>query len=93
MGDNVNNKFCDITVVDTNKAEWEIFPVPFINAKLEHNMLLNDAETGVMILKMVYRAGKSAVCLAMVKLTELITSSRVQERLAPSLHCLYSFPS
>jgi hypothetical protein len=47
----------DLTVVDTNKASWDIFPVHHIDAKLEHNPLHNDAETGMMILKMVYRAG------------------------------------
>jgi quercetin dioxygenase-like cupin family protein len=50
-------KKVELSVVDTNSAEWEIFPVEYIKAELEHNVLLNDEETGVMILKMVYRAG------------------------------------
>jgi quercetin dioxygenase-like cupin family protein len=47
----------DLTVVDTTTAEWQDFPVPAINANLEHVPLLNDDETGVMMVKMVYRAG------------------------------------
>lgn len=50
-------KIVDVSVVDTNKTPYELFPVPYINAQLEHNMLHNDAETGMMVLKMVYRAG------------------------------------
>jgi quercetin dioxygenase-like cupin family protein len=47
----------DLTVVDTLSADWQDFPVPAINANLEHVPLLNDPETGVMAVKMVYRAG------------------------------------
>ena len=47
----------DLTVVDTNTTSWALFPVPYINAQLEHNSLLNDPETGMMVAKMVYRAG------------------------------------
>lgn len=47
----------DLTVVDTTKTPWDLLPIPYINAKLEHNALLTDAETGVMVSKMVYRAG------------------------------------
>jgi quercetin dioxygenase-like cupin family protein len=47
----------EVTVVDTNMATWELFPVDHINANLEHVPLLNDEETGMMIVKMVYRAG------------------------------------
>jgi quercetin dioxygenase-like cupin family protein len=47
----------DLTVVDTNTAAWEDFPVPAINAVLEHVPLLDDPETGMMVVKMVYRAG------------------------------------
>ena len=46
-----------LTVVDTTKKDWEIFPVEYINAKLEHVPLHNDSETGMMVLRMVYRAG------------------------------------
>ena len=47
----------DLTVVDTLTQAWQGFPVPAINANLEHIPLLNDPETGVMLVKMVYRAG------------------------------------
>ncbi|KAK4617239.1 uncharacterized protein CLAFUR5_05070 [Fulvia fulva] len=47
----------DLSVVDTNLTAYELFPVPYINAQLEHNMLHNDGETGMMVLKMVCRAG------------------------------------
>jgi len=46
-----------VTAIDTNNEEWALFPVPCINAKLEHVPLHNDQETGMMVLKMVYRAG------------------------------------
>ena len=47
----------ELTVVDTNAATWELFPVAYIGANLEHVPLMSDPETGMMILKMVYRAG------------------------------------
>lgn len=47
----------DLTVVDTQSADWQYFPVPAINAQLEHVPLLDDPETGMMAVKMVYRAG------------------------------------
>ncbi|GAA4314405.1 cupin domain-containing protein [Klenkia terrae] len=47
----------ELTVVDTTTAAWELFPVPAIGAELEHVPLVSDPETGVTVLKMVYRAG------------------------------------
>ena len=47
----------ELTVVDTLSEQWQDFPVPAINANLEHVPLLNDPETGTMAVKMVYRAG------------------------------------
>src|SRR5690348_16948201 len=47
----------ELTVVDTNTATWELFPVEYIGANLEHVPLMSDPETGMMIFKMVYRAG------------------------------------
>ena len=47
----------ELTVVDTNTATWELFPVAYIGANLEHVPLMSAPETGMMILKMVYRAG------------------------------------
>ncbi len=46
-----------LTVVDTSTAAWEIFPVEHIKAELEHVPLVDDPDTGMMVLKMVYRAG------------------------------------
>ena len=47
----------ELSVIDTNTAAWELFPVEYIKANLEHVPLVNDPETGMMVLKMVYRAG------------------------------------
>ncbi|GAY07604.1 cupin domain-containing protein [Pseudonocardia sp. N23] len=47
----------ELTVVDTNGADWQDFPVPAINANLEHIPLVEDPGTGMMVVKMVYRAG------------------------------------
>ncbi|ETN47155.1 uncharacterized protein HMPREF1541_01346 [Cyphellophora europaea CBS 101466] len=50
-------KTVPLTVVDTNKTPWQPFPVPYIGANLDHNPLHEDAETGMTILKLTYRAG------------------------------------
>ena len=47
----------DLTVVDTLSEAWQDFPLPAINAHLEFIPLLNDPETGVLVAKIVYRAG------------------------------------
>lgn len=48
----------DVTVVDSNKKEdWVLFPVEYIGAKIPHIPLYSDAETGMMVLKMQYKAG------------------------------------
>ena len=41
----------ELTVVDTNTAEWQDFPVEYINANLEHVPLVSDPETGMMVLR------------------------------------------
>jgi hypothetical protein len=46
-----------LTVIDTNTAPWEYFPIEYIKANLEHVPLVDDPDTGMMVLKMVYRAG------------------------------------
>jgi quercetin dioxygenase-like cupin family protein len=51
------SKPVELTVVDTNTATWELFPVEYIKANLEHVPLVSDEETGMMVLKMIYRAG------------------------------------
>ncbi len=47
----------ELTVVDTTTAEWQGFRVDYIDADLDHIPLVNDPETGMTVLKMVYRAG------------------------------------
>jgi anti-sigma factor ChrR (cupin superfamily) len=47
----------DLTVVDTNTEPWQGFPVEYIGANLEHIPLMSDPDTGMQVLKMVYRAG------------------------------------
>jgi anti-sigma factor ChrR (cupin superfamily) len=47
----------ELAVVDTNSEPWQDFPVPAIGAVLEHVPLHSDDETGMMVVKMVYRAG------------------------------------
>lgn len=43
--------------VPSPTAEWELFPVEYVKADLEHVPLVSDPVTGMMVLKMVYRAG------------------------------------
>jgi quercetin dioxygenase-like cupin family protein len=47
----------EVTVVDTNNADWQPFPIEYIKTSLEHIPLVDDAATGMSVLKMVYRAG------------------------------------
>lgn len=47
----------ELVVTDTTTAAWQDFPVPAIGAVLEHVPLVDDPETGMMVVKMVYRAG------------------------------------
>jgi quercetin dioxygenase-like cupin family protein len=47
----------ELTVVDTTTEPWQAFPVAYIGANLEHVPLVEDPETGMTVLKMVYRAG------------------------------------
>ena len=46
-----------LTVVDTNTAERQLFPVEYINANLEHVPLMDDPDTGMQVMKVIYRAG------------------------------------
>src|SRR3954453_13237464 len=47
----------ELTVVDTNTAEWTLFPIPQIGVELDALPLLADPDTGMQVFKMVYRAG------------------------------------
>jgi anti-sigma factor ChrR (cupin superfamily) len=46
-----------LTVVDTTTAEWEKFPIPQIDAVLDCLPLMADPDTGMQVMKMVYKAG------------------------------------
>jgi quercetin dioxygenase-like cupin family protein len=47
----------ELTVIDTNSAGWQPFPIEYIKTSLEHIPLVDDQATGMSVLKMVYRAG------------------------------------
>jgi quercetin dioxygenase-like cupin family protein len=47
----------ELNVVDTDTAPWEDFPVAYINAHIDHIPLVSDPDTGMMVVKMRYRAG------------------------------------
>ncbi|MDX3247478.1 hypothetical protein [Streptomyces sp. ME18-1-4] len=44
-----------LTVVDTTTAQWEKFPVPQINAELDALPLIAVPDTGMHVMKLVYR--------------------------------------
>jgi quercetin dioxygenase-like cupin family protein len=46
-----------LTAVDTNSAEWERLPLPEIGAVLDRLPLIADPDTGMDVLKVVYKAG------------------------------------
>jgi quercetin dioxygenase-like cupin family protein len=47
----------ELTVVDTNTAEWVAFPIPELGVDLELLPLIDDPDTGMQVFKNVYRAG------------------------------------
>jgi quercetin dioxygenase-like cupin family protein len=47
----------ELTVVDTNAAEWVGFPIPELGVELELLPLIADPDTGMQVFKTVYRAG------------------------------------
>jgi quercetin dioxygenase-like cupin family protein len=47
----------ELTVVDTNTAEWVGFPIPELGVELELIPLIDDPDTGMQAMKLVYRAG------------------------------------
>lgn len=46
-----------LRVVDTNRTPWDLFEVPHVGHKLPSKTLFEDPETGMLIVKVVYRAG------------------------------------
>ncbi|MGY1644239.1 cupin domain-containing protein [Geodermatophilus sp. SYSU D00703] len=51
----------DLTVVDTTTAEWVGFPIPELGVDLELIPLVDDPDTGMQVVKVVYRAGSTNV--------------------------------
>jgi anti-sigma factor ChrR (cupin superfamily) len=47
----------ELTVVDTNTAEWQGFPIDYLGVALPHIPLVDDPGTGMMVAKMTYPAG------------------------------------
>ena len=47
----------ELTVVDTNTAEWGTFPIPQLGVELPSMPLISDPDTGMQVLKLIYRAG------------------------------------
>lgn len=47
----------ELTVVDTNTTEWVKFPIPEIDAELDALPLMADPDTGMEVMKLIYRAG------------------------------------
>jgi anti-sigma factor ChrR (cupin superfamily) len=47
----------ELTVVDTNSTEWVGFPIPQLGVELTAMPLLDDPDTGMQVLKLIYRAG------------------------------------
>lgn len=43
--------------MNTNKTPWSYLPIPELNHSLPIKMLVNDSDTGMMVLKMKYSAG------------------------------------
>jgi quercetin dioxygenase-like cupin family protein len=47
----------ELTVVDTNTTQWIGFPIPQLGVELPAMPLIDDPDTGMQVLKLVYRAG------------------------------------
>ncbi|SFK72767.1 cupin domain-containing protein [Geodermatophilus ruber] len=47
----------ELTVIDTNRQEWIGFPIPEQGVELPAIPLVDDADTGMQVMKIVYRAG------------------------------------
>ena len=46
-----------LTAIDTNTQEWVPFPIPQLGVELTAMPLIDDPDTGMQVLKLVYRAG------------------------------------
>ena len=47
----------DVTVVDSNRAPWDLFVVPQTGAEIPSKALVSDPDTGMQVFKMRYPAG------------------------------------
>ncbi len=47
----------ELTVVDTHTQDWEPFPIPQLGIELTSMPLMDDPDTGMRVLKLIYRAG------------------------------------
>lgn len=47
----------DVTAVDTNTADWVGLPIPQIGVELTAMPLHQDPDTGMAVMKLIYRAG------------------------------------
>jgi quercetin dioxygenase-like cupin family protein len=47
----------ELTAIDTNTAEWTAFPIPQQNVELPAIPLVDDPDTGMQVMKIIYRAG------------------------------------
>jgi quercetin dioxygenase-like cupin family protein len=47
----------ELTAIDTTTQEWIGFPIPQLGVELTAMPLLDDPDTGMQVLKLIYRAG------------------------------------
>jgi quercetin dioxygenase-like cupin family protein len=47
----------ELTAVDTNSQEWVAFPIPEQGVELPAMPLIDDPDTGMQVMKIIYRAG------------------------------------
>jgi quercetin dioxygenase-like cupin family protein len=47
----------ELTVVDTNTAQWGTFAISQLGVELPSMPLISDPDTGMQVLKLIYRAG------------------------------------
>jgi anti-sigma factor ChrR (cupin superfamily) len=47
----------ELAVVDTNTQEWVPFPIPQLGVELTAMPLMDDPDTGMRVIKLIYRAG------------------------------------
>lgn len=47
----------ELTAIDTNTHEWVPFPIPQLGVELSSMPLIDDPDTGMQVIKLIYRAG------------------------------------